>query len=207
MLQTQTVLPNTLELLRNLQSITELQSFRLAGGTALALQLGHRFSIDLDFFSFNSDVPADIPAVLRIYGLEVENVSISDRIHIYNVNKIKVDIENYRYDWLKGQIIVDNLRLASLEDITAMKLSAITNRGTKKDFVDLFFLLKIFEFKQLQKYYNEKYPEASDFLLYKSLLYFEDAENNPMPKMFEKLNWKDVKNTIAKIIRQDFLLS
>ncbi len=80
MLQTQTVTSDTLELLRKIQSISELKEFRLVGGTALALQIGHRFSIDLDFLSYNVEIPEDIQSVLLGNNLQVDNVSISIRI-------------------------------------------------------------------------------------------------------------------------------
>ena len=201
MLQTKTVNADTLELLKKLQSIEELQNFRLVGGTALALQLGHRFSIDLDLFSYEIDVPEQFQTTIAKKGISVENISISKRIKIFRLNKIKVDFVNYSYPWTKNAIIEDGICMASLEDIAAMKLSAITNRGTRKDFVDLYFLLEMFDFKQLLSFYHEKYPEAADFLLFKSVLYFEDAESEPMPKMFDPIKWHTIKSRIKNITK------
>lgn len=203
MLQKQTVESNTLELLINIQSLPEMQDFRLVGGTALSLSFGHRISTDLDLFSFKTEIPQEIQSILFSRGFKVENISLSERIKILRVNNIKVDFVNYGYQWLKGERLEDNIRLASLEDIGAMKLSAITNRGTRKDFVDLYFLLEVFDFKQLVDFYHKKYPEAEDFLMYKSLLYFEDAENEPMPKMIKTITWNEIKSRIIEIVKQE----
>ncbi len=201
MLQTQTVEPNTLELLKKLQSYEELKNFRLVGGPALALHLGHRFSIDLDLFSYENALPEQFQAFLIAEGIAVENILLSKRINIFKLNQVKTDFVNYSYQWLKDPILEQGVCLADLEDIAAMKLSAITNRGTKKDFVDLFFLLDIFSFEQMLEFYHQKYPEAADFLLFKSLIYFEDAETNPMPQMFKPINWTDVKSKIVDIAK------
>lgn len=205
MLQTQTVTSDTLELLKKIQSIPEIKEFRLVGGTALALQIGHRFSIDLDFFSYNTEIPQDIQSILLDHNFKVENISLTDRVKIFKVNEIKIDFVNYRYDWLTDLISVDGISLASLKDIAAMKLSAITNRGTKKDFIDLYYLLDIFDFEEMLSFYRNKYPEATDFLLYKSLLYFDDAESDPMPKMFEKISWQSIKNRFSNLAKERFL--
>jgi len=201
MLQTQAVSPNALELLKKLQSLNELKKFRLVGGTALALLFGHRLSVDLDFFSYDTPLPEQFQAILRKEGIQIENVLLSNRINIFNLNKVKTDFVNYSYKWLKNPILEQEYTLASIEDIAAMKLSAITNRGTKKDFVDLFFLLEIFELKQMINLYHKKYPEATDFLLFKSLIYFEDAEKDPMPKMLKPLEWQQVKKRLTEIAR------
>ncbi|HNQ67602.1 MAG TPA: nucleotidyl transferase AbiEii/AbiGii toxin family protein [Bacteroidales bacterium] len=204
MLQTQAVSPNTLELLKKLQSLNELKKFRLVGGTALALLFGHRLSVDLDFFSYDTPLPEQFQAILRKEGIQIENVSLSNRINIFNLNEVKTDFVNYSYKWLKNPILEQEYTLASIEDIAAMKLSAITNRGTKKDFVDLFFLLEIFELKQMINLYHKKYPEATDFLLFKSLIYFEDAEKDPMPKMLKPIEWQQVKTRLTEIARIGF---
>lgn len=205
MLSTQTILPDTLELLIKLQKIPELHNFRLVGGTSLALQLGHRFSIDLDLFSYCDAIPTDIQTILFHHGLRVENISLSERIKIFKVNEIKVDFVNYGYPWLSEAICEDSITIASIDDIAPMKLSAITNRGTKKDFVDLYFLLDRFAFPDILGLYHKKYPDASDFLLYKSLVYFDDAEHDPMPRMFQPVSWDQVKKRIMEIADRFFL--
>lgn len=205
MLSTQAVTSHTLELLKRIQSIRQLEAFRLVGGTSLALQLGHRLSIDLDLFSYQSPVPGNIQSVLMQHGMKVENISLSERIKILKIDGIKVDFVDYPYNWLNNTLLFENIRLASMEDIAAMKLSAITNRGTKKDFVDIYYLLSHISLQEMLRLYHQKYPEASDFLLYKSLIYFEDAELEPMPKMLQPLSWEEVKSRIVEISEKEFL--
>ncbi|MBN2777741.1 MAG: nucleotidyl transferase AbiEii/AbiGii toxin family protein [Bacteroidales bacterium] len=201
MLQTKTVNPDTLELLKKLQGLEMIKEFRLVGGTALALQLGHRFSIDLDLFSFQKALPQHFQAVLTRNNINVENVLLTEKIQIFRLNNIKVNFVDYSYPWLKSPVIENGICMASLEDIAAMKLSAITNRGTRKDFVDIYFLLELFDFKQILRFYLEKYPEATEFLLLKSLVYFTDAELEPMPQMFKNVSWSSIKERLNGIVK------
>lgn len=151
MLFTSTVESKTLALLKELMSFDFLKDTWLVGGTALALQLGHRKSIDLDFFG---SIDTDLFEVGNPFGIDysVERIGNTKNIKIYLINGIKVDIVNYPYHWLENQVIEKELRLASIKDISAMKLSAITGRGTKKDFVDLSFLLEKYSLKQIMNH-------------------------------------------------------
>lgn len=122
----------------------------------------------------------------------------SANIHIYSVDGIKVDIVNYKYPWLDDAIEENGVVLAKLPDIASMKVNAIIGRGTRKDFVDLANLLKCYSLSQILNFYFRKYPEASMFLAAKSMAYFADAENDPMPYMFTKDTWDDIKTYISK---------
>lgn len=197
MLHFRTVDKRTLELLRNLQAIPEFKELRLVGGTSLALQIGHRKSIDLDLFGKCNIEPNIIVEKLKSLG-DLKIISISKTINIFFLNNIKVDIVNYSYNWIDDFVLFDNFKIASIIDVSAMKLSAITNRGTKKDFIDLFFLMKEFPLKKMMKFYLEKYTEGNEFLVLKSLGYFNDAENEPMPYMFEQIDWQEVKAKIKQ---------
>ena len=99
---------------------------------------------------------------------------------------------------------VDKIRLAQLEDIAAMKLSAVTGRGTKKDFVDISFLLQHFSLNQMVEFYSRKYYDGSEFLVLKSLTYFADADQDPDPVMLRKMEWEDIKGRIVKTL-EDYL--
>ena len=118
------------------------------------------------------------------------------------VNGVKIDIVNYPYGWIDDPVIEDGITLAGVKDIAAMKLSAITNRGTKKDFIDLYFLLKRFSFNELIGFYLKKYSDAQLFTVLKSLTYFEDAEMDPLPVMVEPINWDEIKTSIVKAVNQ-----
>ena len=102
-----------------------------------------------------------------------------------------------------GDLINDHcLKLASLEDIASMKLSAVNSRGTKKDFVDIYFLLKIFNLRDIIALYKKKYhTEFYEYMLTKSLLWFEDAEADPMPVMVENISWDEVKESIISAVK------
>lgn len=197
MLQTQTVSPELLELLKQLMTIPEISELRLVGGTSLALQMGHRISIDIDLFGKTELNELEITGVLKKYGTPTV-LSKSKSILIYSINGIKIDFVNYSYPWIDKEIVVENIRLAAKKDVAAMKLNAIAGRGSKKDFIDLHFLLMEFTLEQMMKYYMEKYQEGSTFLVLKSLTYFDDADKEITPKMLLPCKWDEVKINIVK---------
>ena len=126
-----------------------LGEMRLVGGTALALQYGHRRSVDLDFFGNTTE---DIDELTEALHDSVECVvrgNCSKRIKSYMLNGVKVDIVNYDYPWIGDFVDEEGLRLASPQDIAAMKVNAVMGRGTKKDFIDVYFLLRHFSFAEL----------------------------------------------------------
>ena len=199
MLYYRTISIETLELLKKIRNIEIFADLRLVGGTSLALQLGHRSSIDLDFFGSIKCDKLDILNELKRLG-RVQLISETENINIYTINNIKVDIINYDYPWLYGRISEDNLSLADIRDIAAMKLAAISGRGTKKDFIDIYFLLKKYTLAQLLSFYEKKYDDGSEFLVLKSLSYFNDAEEDVSPKMFIPVVWNDIKNSIMAYV-------
>lgn len=202
-LQYHTVEQNTLGVLRALFKLHELDGARLVGGTALALLLGHRNSIDLDIFGV-----IDLNDLINSNALEKAGsftlLKSSPSIIASIIDKVKVDVVNYNYPWLEDAICVDELRLAGFKDIGAMKLAAITGRGNRKDFIDLFFLLKQFSLNELMDFYKGKYKDGSPYLVIKSLTYFEDAENDHIPIMYKKANWQKVKKEITSAV-QDYV--
>lgn len=200
MLYYNTIEPTTLELLRQLQNITILSKTQLVGGTSLALQIGHRKSIDIDLFGEIDCQQYDLVEALSDLG-SLTIVKESKNIHVYQLNGVKLDIVSYKYPWIKSPFIEDNIRLATLEDIAAMKISAIIGRGTKKDFIDVAFLLENFSLKEILGFYENKYSESSLFMAIKSLTYFDDAENEPMPYMLKNKSWSEIKERILKEVR------
>jgi len=204
MLYYQTIEPDTLGILKKIQSITEFSKLRLVGGTALALQIGHRKSIDLDFFGLIENDFITFSKELEKVGT-ITVLKNSTNINIFSVNNIKVDFVNYHYVWLEKAISEDDLLLASIKDIAAMKIAAITGRGTKKDFIDLYFLLKRYSLKEILDFYMLKYPEGSVFLVLRSLTYFVDADEEELPEMLIPTDWNDVKifieNTLTDYIK------
>lgn len=198
MLSLQTVLPNTLELLRMLMQMPELDKTRLVGGTSLALQYGHRRSVDLDFFG---EISVDLDELTEALKEHVEQVVVgghSRSIKAYFLNGVKVDVVNYDYAWIDSPVIEEGLRLASPKDIAAMKVNAVIGRGTKKDFIDIFFLLQHYSFSDLLKLYLQKYPDGSEYRALLSMAYFGDADQQPMPYMFDDVGWETIKQTIRR---------
>lgn len=199
MLCLSTIEPSTLELLKKLQQLPELRDTRLVGGTALALQLGHRKSIDLDFFgTINCDTQELVDAIKSVATLTI--LKESPHIHIYLIDGIKVNIVNYKYPWLDEVVLKQGIRMASFKDIAAMKITAVVGRGTKKDFIDIAFLLCHFSLDEILSFYSLKYNDGSIFMAMKSLAYFDDAENEPMPDMFVNQSWEQIKEYILSKI-------
>ena len=202
MLSLQTIHPDTLELLRKLMQLPLLGEMRLVGGTALALQYGHRRSVDLDFFGNTTE---DIDELTEALHDSVECVvrgNCSKRIKSYMLNGVKVDIVNYDYPWIGDFVDEEGLRLASPQDIAAMKVNAVMGRGTKKDFIDVYFLLRHFSFAELIKLYLKKYADGSEYRALLSMTYFGDADPQPMPYMYENVDWEAVKERIRQEVEK-----
>ena len=201
MLSIQTVYPNTLELLKSLASQPELAQTRLVGGTALALQYGHRQSIDLDFFGLLPDDKEELVEMTKRVG----NVLVTNRSKMILqtvINQIKVDFVDYsRYKWIDEPVLGDGFVLASDKDIAAMKVNAIIGRGTRKDFIDLYVLLQHYSLLEIMAFYKQKYPDFSEYRALLSMTYFEDAEMQDMPKMFIDTSWDTMKSTIIEAVK------
>ena len=200
---TQTVYPATLAILKKFMDVEILKTTRLVGGTALALQLGHRFSVDIDLFG---QIPAfdnsELETQLNNLGkLEITTLNSARAINSGYLGGVKFDVVNYKYDWIEPEIVEDGIRMAGLKDIAAMKVSAIGGRGAKKDFYDLYFLLDKFTIYEIIGFFSQKYSIYNDFHYIQSLCYFEDAEKTEQPIMFEPLPWGTVKARIVKEIQ------
>lgn len=201
MLSIQTIHPNTLELLKQLASQPELAQTRLVGGTALALQYGHRQSIDLDFFGALPEDKEELVDMTKRVG----NVLVTNRTKMIVqtvINQVKVDFVDYsRYAWIDEPVQGDGFVLASDKDIAAMKVNAIIGRGTRKDFIDLYVLLQHYSLTEIMDFYKQKYPEFSEYRALLSMTYFEDAEMQDIPKMFIDTPWDEMKSTIIQAVK------
>lgn len=202
MLSYSTVERHTLELLKELTNHPLNSEMRLVGGTALALQYGHRKSVDLDFFgTFKGDIP-DFRDMIDAFGTIV-CIKETERIRIYQIDGIKVDFIDYsRYGWIAPAIREDGLCLASPIDIAAMKINAIEGRGSRKDFVDIYQLLQYYSLSELLDFYRQKYPEHSIFRALMSLTYFDDAEQQPMPIMLKDVPWDEIRQCIYTEVKK-----
>lgn len=159
------------------------EGFYLAGGTALALQLGHRDSVDFDFFKNDAFDTTLLFERLR------ENFSGSDVLKVQDEpntlslvvsESIKLSFMRYPYPLLRPLITADHLDLADIADIGCMKLSAITGRGTMKDYVDLYFILKRISLQELLVLCAVKLPQLDRALIMKALVFFDDLDDDPI---------------------------
>ena len=202
MLHHQTIHPDTLELLRKLSLLPELSQMRLVGGTALALQYGHRQSIDLDFFGEMTNAPDEIINKMSEFG---DCVVLNNQKSILQlvVSGVKVDVIDYSlYKWIDSPVCENGLKLASVQDIAAMKINAIEGRGSRKDFIDVYMLLKKYSLDEILGFYKQKYPNYSIFRALLSLTFFEDAERESMPIMLIDDSWEQMKKNILSVVEE-----
>ena len=180
-----------------------MSDFYLAGGTALALQFGHRQSIDLDFFGFKNFVNSDITKILSAMGRIKILSEDKGTIHLV-LDKVNISWLHYPYKLIYKPVIFQGVELADWKDIACMKISAISGRGSKKDFIDLFFILQKINLADLLNLFQRKYKgiDYSMSHILKSLIYFEDAEKEPMPMMFNQTTWQEMRNEIKKQVKQ-----
>lgn len=186
-----------IELLRHLMQVDRLKSFYLVGGTALALRYGHRVSVDLDLFTHESFDSQQL-AKLLVDEFNLTESVVEKNTVLGLIHGIKTDFIAHRYALVNGIEEIDGLRLLSVEDIAAMKLNAIANRGSKKDFWDLYELLQHFGREELLQFYEQKYPADSIWNVEKSLVYFDDAEADPDPVDLKGRSWAEVKTGIQQ---------
>ncbi|MBI4240056.1 nucleotidyl transferase AbiEii/AbiGii toxin family protein [Candidatus Uhrbacteria bacterium] len=187
---------------RELNEIPFFAQFYLAGGTALAVQIGHRISFDLDFFSQNFFSVKNTRNGLRSLG--AVNVRLEDEHSLgVIVRGVKMSFLEYPYPLLFPAIKWKNHgNLCDIRDIGCMKLDAIASRGTKRDFVDLYFITRKYSLKKLLDLFKKKYKgiEYNYLHLLKSICYFEDAEADPTPKMLVDLSWEKIRANFIKEI-------
>lgn len=190
----------TKRLLEQIASSSLVKNFYLAGGTALALQLNHRKSIDLDWFSASPFSNRKIISVLSKLGNFKLDQQEEGTIHGI-LNNVRITFLYYKYPLIFPPINFSGINLADERDIAAMKLDAVSSRGSKKDFIDIYFLLQKYSLKKLLDFFENKYTEIkyNKIHLLKSLVYFQDAENDPMPKMIKRADWKKIKSYLEKI--------
>jgi predicted nucleotidyltransferase component of viral defense system len=182
-------------LLPNLRFLKEL-GFYLAGGTALALQIGHRTSVDFDFYSQNEFSAVDL--LYRIQQISKKVVLIQHESHtlILKVNGVEISLFRYPYSLLRRLVETEYVSMASLEDIAAMKMVAIAQRGIRRDFVDLYFLMKLLGLKKIFRLTKKKYPPFNEYVGLQSITYFTDAENLSIERkisMYNSVPWEKIK--------------
>lgn len=202
MFQEQVLPAHSLGLLRELSPLLAPQGFYLAGGTALALRLGHRVSVDLDFFTPNLFDPQKVLRLIEQRCEETATIVQESRASICLVlRETKVELLHYPYPQLESHDLEDGIILSSLLDNSAMKLSALTGRGSKKDFVDLAALLKSTPLLTLLSWHQRKFPNTEMFSVLKGLSWFQDAEEEPDPQFLNGQTWEQTKKEILNALK------
>jgi len=196
--------PETRQVFHKAAGLPFIGQFYLAGGTGLALHLGHRFSVDLDFFSPALDaVGPEVRAALR-EALADPTLSIAhDRDATFVATWREVGISFFRlrlYPLVQQPVVLDGVPVATVEEIGVMKLAAIIGRGTRKDMVDLYYILLQVEVERLFEVAAVKYAHVRAFAVSatRALAYFDDAEALPMPVMIDRTPWKTMKRFLER---------
>lgn len=195
---TEGVTDTLLIVLRKILQCPQFENFALGGGTSLALRYGHRKSVDIDLFSaksFNSE------ALLETIKNSFRDVDIHNRTKgslCVSMSGVKLDILQHSFPMLAPVEFLEDIKCVSLKDLAAMKVNAVTNRGSKKDFIDLLLLHQnVIPLADAVELFSKKYSKASRFLAKKSLLFFEDAENEPDPVFLNNWTWQYVKKEMT----------
>lgn len=207
MLQYTAISEGTLGLLKLLMYEPVLSDFYLVGGTALSLWLGHRKSYDIDLFTqkeFDAEyLRFSLEGVLNMKDKkhQTNTLRFSAEYPLDSDNWIKVELIRYNYPNLLPIVEQDGIRLLTIDDIIPMKLSSIVNRGVKRDFFDIYFLLEKYSISEMMELYNKKYQKNNHLHVLKSLTYFDDAENDEEPVLLKKTDWSNVKNRIIESVK------
>lgn len=199
---TDTLPKKTAQLVEKIHSVQPsfLQSFYLSGGTGLSLQIGHRESEDLDFFSTEPFEALALEKTVASFGQLAGTELALGTLNTF-LDGVKLQFLEYRYPLIESCIDWNGIQLSSVADIACTKLQTIGMRGSKKDFVDLFFLLDLYTLPELLEKASKKYAavDYNQAHILKSLAYFEDAEAQPMPRLLKTVTWPQIK---AKMISE-----
>lgn len=207
MLHFETVLPGTVRVLKELMDIEELSTFNLVGGTALALQLGHRKSDDIDLFLDTNFEKRPIINILkekfgdRFFLASKETNSLG--VFCY-IDEIKIDICKHTFPIIENILIEENIRMWSVKEIAAAKVHAISNRAKKKDFWDIDIILDTVSIDEITALYKKKYDPLLAITVSQILLYFNDADESDTPECYLGKTWEQVKTNIKKKINYQF---
>jgi predicted nucleotidyltransferase component of viral defense system len=203
MLQANAVSRTTLDVLKTLAEQSWIKDFNLVGGTALALYWGHRLSVDIDYFSdqkINLDeLEGKINRVPGAILFSKNPISLA-----YTIHNIKSDFVNFPYRFFYPPQTKEHFFIAHIDDVVSLKLGALANRGAKKDFYDLYYILQHYNLDQLTELYKKKFKVADILPLLKSLLYFGDAEDELPPDLVKdkQLTWPQVKKFIVQHVKE-----
>jgi hypothetical protein len=178
--------PTTFSLIQELQSLDFLKDFYLVGGTALALKLGHRNSIDIDLFTQNEFSTQEIAEKLSLNRNFFKSFERENTLLCF-IDNIKTDFIRHNYSFVNEPITEEGITYLSMEDIAAMKLNAIAQSGKRiKDFIDIYYLLEHFSVNEMLSFYEIKYPFSNKLIALRGLEYFNYIDLNIDPPILKK---------------------
>jgi predicted nucleotidyltransferase len=202
MLHWNTVTPSLKNLILYVSANEKFKSFRLGGGTALALQLGHRISEDADYIA---DYSFDKEKLSHTIQQEINGASdlyIGEIGVFLKANGIKLDFLSWNIPFIKPVVNEDGLQLLHVEEIAAMKLFAITQRGEKKDYFDIAVLLQHYSLQQLLEFYLSRNPLNDTSVILRFLVSFSDIELQPEPLKLIDMEWKEAKSILKTAVKE-----
>ena len=192
--------PKRKKLLSKLGFLDE-QGFYMAGGTALALQIGHRTSLDFDFYTEKRFDARKLREQFDKKFKKVQEIYIAEDTLGLDADGIKMSFFRYSYRLIRSYVQMEDICLASKEDIAAMKILAISQRGKRRDFIDIYFLIKEFGLREIIEFTKEKYQMFNIYVGLQGLLYFKDADEDSEKqrfKMLQKADWWRIKKYIIR---------
>jgi len=179
--------------------------FYLAGGTSLALQIGHRTSLDFDFYTKKKIEPQMLRGEFDKRFKKVREIHVAEGTLVLDIGGIELSFFKYPYKLIKPCAKLENVDLASLEDIAAMKIIAISQRGIRRDFIDIYFLIQIFGLKKIIDLTMKKYSMFNTYVGLQGLSYFKDADEDlevQRIKLHKKISWEKIKKYIIKEVNE-----
>jgi len=185
------------------QSAPALRNWILAGGTGLALQIGHRISEDFYFFRTDAIDVRSLHDLFKAYGA-YETLQEAKHTLTVRLDQTKLSFFCVRDPFLFSGLPYRFFTIADITDIALMKIAAISGRGSRKDFIDLFFILSgSLSLRQIMELTTKKYGanRVNRYHLLKSLTYFDDAEREPMPQMLRSVDWDACKRFFIQAAR------
>ena len=201
MLYKNAVEPTTLEVLEKICLLPQFADFALGGGTNIALTKGHRLSIDLDFFTSKQFNTADVYKTVTKNFKKAELLFEQNQTMMFLINEVKVDFVLYPFEWVKPFDDIESCRLIHVEDIIPMKLQALSNRFSKKDFWDVEFLLREISLDKMVEIFKLKFPPIDTGYIIHSLTNFETADNEDDPVCLLPGTWQEVKDNLQQVVR------
>jgi predicted nucleotidyltransferase component of viral defense system len=199
------VLPKKqIQLLRKLKFLKKY-GFYLAGGTALALQIGHRTSVDFDFYTEKKFDSRKLREEFDKRFKKVQEIYIDEDTLELNIDGVGMSFFKYPYKLIRPCQKINEINLASKEDIAAMKIISISQRGRKRDFIDIYFLIKEFGLEQIIQFVKEKYPMFNIYVGLQGLTYFKDADEDPEKvrfKLLKEVKWTEIKKFIIQEVKK-----